>query len=89
MEEHRVCVTPRVPEVHGPGLIAMRWRTRSSSSPISLDVSRQELRIINNALSEGLDRVDDRLFPTLMGATKEEVEVLLGDFRELREDLPS
>lgn len=67
----------------------MRWRTRSSSSPISLDVSRQELRIINNALSEALDRVDDRLFPTLMGATKEEVEVLLGDFRELREDLPS
>ena len=67
----------------------MRWRIRASGGPISVDVSRQELRIINNALSEALDRVDDRLFPTLMGATKEEVEVLLRDFRGVRGDLPS
>lgn len=89
MEEHRVCAHPRVPEVHGSGLISHAMENHLLKQPYCSRHLPSGVADHQQRLSEALDRVDERLFPTLMGATKEEVEVLLGDFRKLRDDLPS
>ncbi|PUA80504.1 hypothetical protein [Nocardioides currus] len=64
----------------------MQWDVKESDR-IVLNVTRQELRMLNNALSEALDRVPDRAFPTLMGAQRDEVGALLGEFGHLRQGL--
>ena len=66
----------------------MRWEVQEADQ-VRLNVTRQELRMLNNALSEALDRVPDRVFPTMLGASRDEVESLLGDFRQLRQQVPS
>lgn len=52
-----------------------------------MEVSRNEFSILNNALNEALNALDDRVFPTRMGASVEEVEQLLLEFRTARRKL--
>jgi len=67
----------------------MQWDREIHDGKVTVRLTSDELRILNNSMNEALERVNDRVFPTLMGADREEVAALLGEFRSLRSQVGS
>jgi hypothetical protein len=68
-------------------VISLQWDREVNEKRVVIHLTRNELRILNNSMNEALERVDTRLFSTLMGVDREEVVALLGEFRSLRMQL--
>ena len=65
----------------------LQWDREVNEERVAVHLTRDELRILNNSMNEALERVDGRVFPTLMGAGRQEVIALLAEFRGLRMQL--
>lgn len=50
---------------------------------VVLIVNRDELRLVNNALNEGIEELDDEEFRIRVGSTKDDARTLRRQFREL------
>jgi cell division septum initiation protein DivIVA len=61
----------------------------ATASGADVHLSVQELRILNNAMNETLEAVDEQEFDTRVGASTDEVSALLDDVHNLLVELPA
>lgn len=59
--------------------------SRTGDGVFELTVSRDELRILSNAVNEALEALHDSELSIRMGASSEEIRAVRSAFREFRE----
>jgi hypothetical protein len=65
-------------------VLARRYSGRPQRPPITVELTKDELGIVNNALNEVCNGIQlDREFDTRMGCTVEEARALLAKIHEL------